>query len=197
MAKNSPPSGVTQKIEGDRNITAGGNVTITQENINKLPSLLADLIPKLNDIIDNGNVSGQAAKTNEPYTIEDKISHNNLQAYKHWIEEYGQYGAAIDEAYKELDNQRPGARSKVLRNFKARYDRIKGEILTAHAAAKDPMECIRQNADSIIAKVANEVKSDLLNSTSADLSYEDLEFSSIAMTCHAFINCKILEKPTR
>ncbi len=197
MAKNNPAGPIKQKVSGNNNITAGGDITITQENVSKLPSILADLIPKLNDIIDAGNVSNQVPQTNEPYTIEDKISHNNLQAYKHWIEDYGQYGAAIDEAYKELDNHRPGARSKVLRNFKARYDRIKGDVLKSQSSTTTPLDIIRQNADTIIERVANEVKKDLSNSNSVSISQEDLDFSSIAMTCHAFINCKILERPAK
>ncbi|MBK8202863.1 MAG: hypothetical protein IPK68_11255 [Bdellovibrionales bacterium] len=59
------------------------------------------------------------------------------------------------------------------------------------------LEIIRSNADELISKVAEEIKNDLSSSNSTVINREDLEFSSIAMTCHAFINCKILEKPTK
>lgn len=189
---------INQSINGDNNFQAGGDLTLNVSIINKLPSLLAEVVPKLNDLIDQGKFGTCDISSREAYSIEDKINHNKLVAYKHWVDEYGEWGAAVDEAYDELDNSSPNAKAKIFRSFKGLYAHLKGEALAANALLKNSLsqiEVIREHADDIIAKVAQNIRVELSQAENSKISAQDLYPVSIALTCHAFINCKILERP--
>lgn len=187
-----PPN---QAVSGNHNITALGDIHITGDALNKLPSLLAQIVPTL---------SQQVAKATEDasdfmtYEIEQKISHNKLNAFKHCIEEYGQYGSIVDSVYEDFDNQQPGGKSRILNHLRAKYNRIKSEIIQLEQKILPnitALEAVQKNADEILNRATTEIREEIITAQKASVVMEDLDLTSMVIVCHGFINCKILEKP--
>ena len=177
---------LTQNIRGHGNYMAGRDLYITT---GKLPSLLETIIPAIQDQIDNG-VSEEWA-IGEPYGIEEKIKYNNLNGYQYLIDEYAEYGSAVDQMYDAFDRDNPGTKNKIFRFIRAIYLRKKSQ-LGSNSTKEEIMQVIRMNSDKIFEETIEEIKN-LLIKTSLEL--EQVEFGAQIIVSHAFINCKILERP--
>jgi hypothetical protein len=184
--------GTRQLIDGDSNQQAGRDILNVYSGgaiLTRLPSLLADIVPLLSrsaDPVDDQPLS---------YEVTAKIEHNSLRAYRDWIEGYSSYGHIVDNAYEELDAAQPGARHKILRQFKARYDVVKAEVIEA-SSEPDPLSAIRASADKILRRIYDQVEAEIRQSGSKVVNSQDVEPCAIMLVCHAFISCKILERPT-
>ena len=173
-----------------------GNTQVAIENFNqnadKLSSLLAQVLPSIAAIVFGEEV---AVNDTVPYEIDDKIEYNNVKSYKEIIAAYGMYGVKIDELYNEYNNARPGFRKRVLSYFSTKY-RLAKETVCSLAPDTDPLIAVRASADKIIRTVFEKFKFDLMNSKDLNISMEEVETCALAVVCHAFIECKILEKPS-
>lgn len=198
-----------QSIRGDNNQQVAGDVVnktvnhnesifnllvMPEQSLLRLPSQMAIAAVRLSAAIDV--ILESPTCDFRTYDIEQKITYNSVDAYRAWIDDYGAYGYAVDAAYDALDEQNPGTRAKILRHIRAKYLRIRTE-LTIHAPkGTGLMEVVRNNSDKVLKLVSCEISSEIRNSPAPGMVLEDVEFSADAIACHAFINCKILERPS-
>lgn len=164
-----------------------------------LPSALADISGSLLQLVRDGKKDGPKPWDTNPYSIEDKINHNCIEAHLDIIEQYGEWSPALESLYDTMDETEPGFKSEILSSFQDRYAMVRAAIFTESQLPKktaaEKLIIIQQNADEIIRRVSTELKDELLKVGGANLRVENLTKVCLIATCHAFLSCKILEKP--
>lgn len=180
-----------QQIKGNNN----NQISIDEFNFNvgNISSILATAIPKIATLVSEIE---DTAQDTIAFDLEEKIEYNNVRTFRPLLDEYGQFGPQIDGIYDEYDNHRPGFKRTVLRYFKNKYLLT---LLQYHSKAPNvgKLEVVRENADNILADVYGEFKSELVNANNLSLQMEEVDTCALAVTCHAFFQCKILEKPKK
>ena len=180
---------VDQSIKGDSNTQSViNNYT---NSVGNLSTILGTILPEISSVV-SGTLECKDDVT--PYGIEDKINHNEILYFRDIIEDYAQYGIRIDLLYDEQDNQSPGFKTKTLDYFKNKY-RIKKANLCAKNPQNDPVALMKKHSDLIMGEIHQEFINDLKKTDNIGVTMEELEGCAIAVICHAFICCKILEKP--
>lgn len=175
-----------QKIDGSDNIQIGtlnGDIGLSR----RFPSLLAQVVPRL---------AGKYPSSESPadsYEVLTKLQHNHVNGYRKWIEDYGQIGAVVDTVYNEFDAQNFGGRVRILNRFKNLYDDLKAEF-HSQRPNDDVLTVLRDRADAIIERIYIQIRNEI-REMATGIFAEDIEHCARAVVCHAFINCKILEKP--
>jgi len=132
-----------------------------------------------------------------PPEIEEKISFNNVITYKQHIEtNYSENGFYLDAAYDALDSDTPGRRKLFLRYINQLYITVLGEYIKKNHP-QDKLSIIRTHADSILVEVINRLLIRISSNTKTieHISSENIENIVIAVVCHAFVDCKVLENP--
>ncbi len=132
-----------------------------------------------------------------PPKIEEKISFNNVIVYKALIEtNFSENGFYLDSAYDALDYDTPGRKKIFLGYINTLYLSILGEHLKNNSTS-DKLDVIRKNADNIIIEVINSLLVRIANNSKSieHISSESVEYNVIAIVCHAFVDCKVLENP--
>ena len=115
----------------------------------KNPSILAEVVNAISEIdLDEEALFGNIK---EVPLIQDKINHNNIQAYKYLINDYQLYQKTLENIYKTLEQERPGKKNKLLRIISDYYKIEKGALTN-----DNDMDAIRDNADEIIEKIISE-----------------------------------------
>ncbi len=135
-----------------------------------------------------------------PPEIEKKIEFNNLELYREHIEEnYCENAFFIDSAYDALDSDTPGRKNRFLKYINSCYKTIVGNHLKSAGSGVVRMDVIRANADSIFTQVVNNLLLKIASNsnTIGHLSSENIELNVIALVCHAFVDCKVLENPNQ
>jgi len=170
----------------------------------KLPSLISDVVYRLSEILEDIDDSTYNQSLCEPknyddYDIEEKIEYNNLKKYKVLVEDYGVYGYIVDSVYSALDMEKPNSKKKFMQFIKLQYKKILGELLLISHQKKNQSEridIIREHSDLIMDKVQENLKRTFLESNDNDKIFiEELDYCLTLIACHAFIDCKILERP--
>lgn len=190
-----------QNIDGDLNQQAAGDINNTTINIaapgnlRALSSSLAKLIPRIASIVS----SAQTQPLSDPPGIFEKIEYNRVIGHRIWIENFGQYGKPIEALYDEVEMSNPGMKNKILGDIKAKYIQAKTSLVqAARLSGQDQiLELLRTNSDALIAAVYDMLRQQIRASRTADLTAEDIDQGTIAVVCHAFIQCRILENPPR
>lgn len=183
MVKN-----VVQSINGNNNSQT--NID-TQIILGKLPSLLEKILPTLADIIGKDAISPE--NDTVTFDISEKISWNNLSIHKETLDEYGEYGNQIDALYNDYESGAPGFKKRIYNFFKLSY-RKKLTYLCDHQS-DSRLEIARKNSDLIFQHVVDHLSQNIRDSQNLQIASEELDTCAVVLTCHAFINCKILEKP--
>lgn len=132
-----------------------------------------------------------------PPEIEEKISFNNVIKYKPLIEtNFSENGFYLDTAYDALDYDTPGRKKIFLGYINTLYLSILGDHLKKNTTA-EKFEVVRQNADNIIIEIVNSLLLRVANNSKSieHISSESIEYNVIAIVCHAFVDCKVLENP--
>lgn len=114
----------------------------------------------------------------QSFSIEDKIDHNKIIAYKEAYEIYMEDKILIEQRLRFLEISENPLASKNLYGFIRR-------IYAKHCRHKDP--------DIIIQHMCNEIKSDL--SVDPDISCDDVALIP-AIIFYVFTKCHIFKKPT-
>lgn len=180
---------MNQKAKGNNNTQVA--IENFNSNVNNISSIIANVLPNVSSIVSSDET---LENDTTAYQIDDKITHNNLRTFNEIIDEYGEYGQKIDDLYNEFDNSQPGFRKNVFKYFRTKY-LLKKERLCSEAPDEETIEVIRKNSDKVIRDIFEEFKSEILKSNNLTINLEEVETCALAVTCHAFINCKILEKP--
>jgi len=164
-----------------------------------LPSALADISGSLLQLVRDGKKDGPKPWDTNPYSIDDKINYNCIEAHREIIEQFGEWSPALESLYDTIDEAEPGFKSEILSSFQDRYAMVRAAIFTESPLPKktaaEKLIILQQNADEIIRRVSAELRDDLSRVGNANLRLENLTKVCLIATCHAFLNCKILEKP--
>ena len=137
--------------------------------------------------------------TDEPvinsFSVEDKISYNDVVESRSIIQEYSGYQGKINALYSEFERAGNGRKTSLLRNVKSTYLEAKGKILGDDQSFNN----VRAHADQLIEYVKRRLHEQVdasLNNDSA-LPYEDVEFAVSIVMVDSFMRCKILEEPNK
>jgi len=160
--------------------------------LSQRPSLLADVINRISGI-DIDKVTDEPVINS--FSVEDKISYNDVVENTPIIQEYSGYQGKINALYSEFERSGNGRKTSLLRNVKSTYLEAKGKILGGDQSLNN----IKVHADQLIEYVKRRLHEQVdasLNNDS-DLSYEDVEFAVSIVMVDGFMRCKILEEPNK
>lgn len=190
--------GINQNVKGNGNTLVAGNQMISVSKLtSKLPSVLGQMLPALGKVMYNPGSTAPYVSPEVPYTIEDKINHNNLKTYRSWVDEYGEYGKTVDSIYEAIDDTKAGSRKKAFLYLSTKYLEVKTRVLREvrdQGVVGEDIEIIRQKADLIFEEVVNALKVQLAEADLSGIDVEDFDIGVNVIVCHAFINCRVLEK---
>lgn len=181
------------------NIGKADHVTINQSaaSYQKRPALISKVIKILSTLPPSEELGGSTALST--YDIDAKLDHNQVFKYRTLVEEYGEYGQNVIKALGTIDQEKIGSEHKILKLINSFYKESLGELKKHHEATnqgKDIIESIRLHSDQIIESVINKVV-DVVNKSSngCEMLEEDLILGANYVVAHAFIECKVLERP--
>ncbi len=141
------------------------------------------------------------------YDIEGKIEFNDVIKYRSRIENIYLYNNMIEKSYEALNEKMPAAREKSLNRINCYYRDCIGDMEVENKAYLKKIECriernnaflniIKNNSDRIICCVIENVKKTCVNALNTTaVSIEEIEMHAAYIVFHAFVECKILEKP--
>lgn len=165
--------------------------TSQERPLNKRPSLLTDVVNKIacSDI----DEFEEHAVENK-FSIEDKISYNNVINNVALITEYRVYQGKINALYAELQRDGSVKTKAVLNAIKHTYVQAKCALLGSDQSLIN----IRLNADALIDYVRRKLHELIDESANSDASieYELVEFAVSILVVDGFMRCKILEEPS-
>lgn len=113
----------------------------------------------------------------------------------------------IEKSYQALNEKMPAAREKSLNRINQYYRDCIGDLQIENKAYLKNIECkiekgkaflqiIKDNSDEIIRCVIEHVKKTCINAlNAAAVSIEEIEMHAEYIVFHAFVECKVLEKP--
>lgn len=173
-------------------------------DILKSPSIFMDLVCIL---VDTNTIQPRTTNDYEPYDIEKKINFNDVIKHRERIEEFYLYSSMIDNAYETLNESMPAAKEIALKNINSQYLNCLGDLLIknkdAYKHCKNPQErnqlkiqLVREHADWIIDSVIKNIINKCQGSYMAiNYTCEEIECHASFIVYHAFVECKVLEKP--
>lgn len=196
--------GITQRVFGwlNNQTIINNNLVVDEKYLRHLlnfqnnPSDVNQIVLSLYNAI--SEESGNIDKRNLPPDIEEKINFNNVISYKLLIEtNYSENGFYLDAAYEALDSDTPGRKKLFLGFINQLYLTILGEHIKKNNLPHDKLSVIRANADTILLELINCLLIRISNKANSieHISSESIENIVIAIVCHAFVDCKVLENP--
>ena len=181
-------------------IAKAEHVTINQSTpaYQKRPALISKVIKILSGLPPTGE-NGSVGMLSS-YDIDAKLDHTHVFRYRALVEEYGEYGQNVIKALNTVDQEKMGAEQKILKLINSFYKESIGELKKHHAAENKGtqlIESIRLHSDQIIESVINKLVTVVNNSSNgSELAEEDLILGANYVVAHAFIECKVLERPS-
>ncbi|MBJ8821056.1 MULTISPECIES: ABC-three component system protein [Enterobacteriaceae] len=163
---------------------------------------LVEIIASMNNFQD-----GSLKDDFSTYDIESKIDFNDVIKYRSRIEDFYLYNNMIEKSYQALNEKMPAAREKSLNRINQYYRDCIGDLQIENKAYLKNIECkiekgkaflqiIKDNSDEIIRCVIEHVKKTCINALNATaVSIEEIEMHAAYIVFHAFVECKVLEKP--
>ncbi|WP_105589443.1 ABC-three component system protein [Cronobacter sakazakii] len=173
-------------------------------DIIRSPSIFMDLVSIL---VDTNAIESRTTNDYEPYDIENKIDFNDIIKHRERIEGFYLYSSMIDNAYETLNEIMPAAKETALKNINSRYLDCQGDLLlknreayklceNTHERNNLKIRLVREFADWIIDCVIEHIIKKCQSSLMAmNYTSEEIECHASFIVYHAFVECKILEKP--
>jgi len=180
---------MNQSIDGNNNTQI--NIGEVKNQLSNTSSIIATALPRIAALVNSSEVD---QNDTIPFEIEQKISHNNLKAFKEILDDYVLFGPKVDEIYNEFENNSPGFKNSISRYFKNKYHLVRNNLV-ANANGSSVIDVVKANSDRILSDIIKELKIDLQSSNNLSLKVEEIETCAVTVVCHAFTMCKILEKP--
>ena len=118
----------------------------------------------------------------DSYSIEDKISYNQLDQAKTIIDDFKIHYSRIDKIYSEYDKQGSNKSQSILNGIRSEYiDWAVNSVIT-------PDQCFLKIIDSVIKKIKK-------SANYIHIPEEELELCVQILVVDAFIRCKIFKNP--
>ncbi|GHE80148.1 ABC-three component system protein [Thalassotalea profundi] len=180
---------VLQKMKKDHQLEMAKRIDI-EKSFSKRPSLITEVINKISTV-DIDELESLPVKNS--FSIENKISYNNVVLNKPLLRSYGVYQGKINALYSELERAGSPKKQAVLKIIHHFYLQSQGEYLNGD----NTLTNIRKNADKLIDAVCQKLHEAIDDSANNDLSitFEELEFGISIIVVDGFMRCKILEEP--
>lgn len=169
--------GPRQHITGSNNTQVGGDLNLVVPKSHALPTSVVKVILKLDEVLDQPNFP--RGNNCDPSDIAEKLTYNDVTAFRQFIEEYGSYGYAVEGAYSALQNSDPQIASRVSRYVRSLYIDI---------AAETP----RPGSDAILRRLVDTLRERV--GAVADVPAEQVDPCCSMLVAHAFVNCRVLER---
>jgi len=196
---------MSNQVSQDGGIGSTNNQTVNiyqSPNYQKAPSVIANLVRTLAEM--NTGAEGQTENVCDDfqtYDIAGKLEHNHVIKYRPFIEAYAEYMMLVDSGYDAVASAAPNAKSLVLKIINNEYRKLSGELIETNRQANQEIvsniDIIRTNSDSIIDSVITEICRRCDESMrNQELYCEEIEINVSYIVFHAFVECKVLEKPT-
>jgi hypothetical protein len=184
------------EAQGQNSQQAGHNIINNYDSLQKrYPSYLTKIVYHLEKNLESP-VEQNIPNIN-PYEITSKIEHNNVIRYRQTINDYGNYGAIIDNILESMDNEKPNSKKRFLDSIHRQYKLALGLCKRNHPNLNE-LDLIRLNSDDIIDIVFDKLKVLFITSDcDYDIMDEDINECIRIIVCKAFIDCKILEPPPK
>lgn len=162
----------------------------TYSLLKRNPSMLNSVISAIASI-EFSDEDDASSRTMSAYDIDAKIRHNDIKRNKSLIAEQCVFYKQVNSLYQTLEKEGSFKKENLLRNIRRIYVQIKGKYV---GDSPEPMKIIRENADSII----EDVNDELLRQAEKNTTHcsEDIAFGVSLIMIDAFMRCKILEEPT-
>ncbi|HAK0819307.1 TPA: hypothetical protein H1P87_002944 [Salmonella enterica] len=174
-------------------------------DIVRSPSIFMNLV----SIISSGDYlhGNDSSDDYSSYDIDEKIDYNDVVKYRDKIEDYYLYNSMIEKSYVSLNEKIPTAREKALVRINSCYKDCVGDIkfknkeilkkiINKEERKKFERDLIKNNSDNIIACVIEHVRQTCITSIDAGtVTIEEIEMHAEYIVFHAFVECKVLEKP--
>jgi len=165
--------------------------TATYAYLNTRPSLLMTVVNAIAGIeLDR---SFQEQQSDRSFDIAYKIEYNAVKRNLPLIEEYRVFYKRINTLYQTLEVEGSFKKSNLMRNIRNLYLQVKGRYVESDMNKK-PQDVVRENADSIIEDVLDELLLQTQGET-CEITQEDISFGLSVIVVDAFMRCKILEEP--
>lgn len=169
-------------INNDFHIDADAIADILSRRPTEVAKVVIALVGKINT---NENLQG----TTLPYQIQEKIDFNSVVIYKEIFERYAGFAAVIDGICENLDTDTPAIKRKLFEYIQTQY------LLERGVVTKKGLEPSKYS-DEIVTAVKDHLHQMLLGDTSTqNLTQEEIELCLMALTTKAFIDCRLLEHP--
>jgi hypothetical protein len=192
-----PQFPVVDIVGNDNKTINGTNNSIITNNTNffeaakVLPSNLASIVNVLGKrLLDDGGDSVYLG-----FSIQGKISHNNVKSYKYIMDEYGIFVGKLTAVYDEFDAGGTNVTRNTLANIRLIYLKIRSKYTEVNTD-KELMDVVREFADEIFSKVEEQLLTIIQKSANINESYESIHLSLQVIMIDAFIKCQILERPS-
>jgi hypothetical protein len=182
--------------------TVHGGIHLNMENRKRIPSLLPKFIEVLTKLYPNSTLKDAEIPNTQPYTIEEKIDHNDVILYRETIEEYYIYYPICESSFESLRHIDENSKRKILTDIHEIYREIKLDYMNQCNEFENPLEelkkLIKKNADNIIKMVQDKIKDRIIKSYDGEeFTEQDLTICLNIFVCYALGECKILERPEK
>jgi hypothetical protein len=163
-----------------------------------LPSMTSQLAAVIVSILGQDEDAPVARASVDAFKISDKITHNSLVRFRPLIENYGDYAHVVERCYSAIEESQPGVKTRFLKIVQNRYLEERAMLLhQERMLGLAAIEIIRANADSLFERLQSRLKAEHAGSNLAQRIYsEDAEYSINMLLGHAFVECRIFEKPS-
>lgn len=141
-------------------------------------------VTRIINLLSNPNILPDEAESIDtlPFDIEEKIHFNSLKRWADIVHEFGFYSSDVDNIYREFDRQGLSKSTDVFRWLKFElYSRMRSQY------SGDEL------FDKIFDQVIYLVKND--PDYKVEIGQESLTVNAWIVLVHAFMKCKIFEKP--
>lgn len=183
---------IASEINGSVNINVGNH-------IRKLPSIMPKFIEILAELVDEDEdhtIFKYKKNIYDIYDIDGKIRYNNLFKYRDIVDDYGEYYYVCNTALDNVNQAYKSGKKKILRDISEMYKYEKRTLLVGCDDIENIQEAIRENSDSIIDNIKEElIKKIRISYNEENFLEEDLNYCASIFVCYCFVECKILEKP--
>lgn len=170
-----------------------GNVNIGDSPEYNVGSVISDL---LNELVYKPFEFDNVKRRPSSETIL-KISHNDLTSKSHIIKQYLEFSKEIEEAYDEVDRLVTFGKSTVLRHLNDLYCSALDSLDIDYLLGNIDIEKVREHSDFIIEFIIQKLRNIVFESKNTPAYKEQIDLGVNVVVAHAFIECIIMENPSK
>ncbi len=150
----------------------------------------------LNDLANRGSEFKRLNRKPTPETI-TKIKYNNLSSKRHIIQQYLNHSSKIENALKGINSSIPFGKDKILENLNGLYYEALDQLRIEYFTEDVDIEKVRKNSDDILNFIIQKLRNSSIEASNKPLFQESIELGINVVVAYAFIECIVMENPTK